>query len=678
MTNRAQRRAAQAMARKSTPTGGDIAKRSAKIGRLLSELAQKKTEYAESQDELARIDRELTESRAIHAAKIEEFLDELAALANLMTDKDNPAFKVAGDLLEKHFGEARATFVRMAWHGATAETIDKLVANEVIRRASLRGDIGMALSVMDRIAIVADAARQRGDDVTEAAHASFANTLGAANGAGTRTRLIASKWRDVTAGTLEDIVVNAVLDNLDESVRVAKQFGVLSEFTDDDAEDGFRRRLDIEYKLTRDLLELDVLMEGMIDRAARDNLERYGDAVRTMSDDELREAAKNTTITGEWSEVRAKILKIGWRQATAETIDAMMLETAFRKMRDLARGPEPESPTEQAASLSTPGPNVKEVTPSGGIRLYAPTFDRTLMRHGARIWKETYAKGLEPSKIVIEIGSDPYLNQEMAKFAVMWAVHAFQRITTSHTYAAAMMCTDADAESLASIHEQWSAFLVIVPNGLLKAADKYEFRRILVTTVTNYAELTIVDFSNPGEEIMLTISDHASTLPELLSRSDDYALEHDIRDRHNTRVSPHKSEISRAFTMARRLVAGLLLSMQNADAVRTREVERKAGRPGKREEEEPAHRIVIVGQPITVDCRDGVRHYIERGRGKSGGGGGLPQVQWMVRGHWRRQVYGVGRLGRKTIWIKPHWAGKVGAPILSRARKVSPKDGEGR
>jgi hypothetical protein len=671
MTNRAQRRAAEAMARRSTPTGGDIAQRRAKINRLLSELVQKKAEYADSQNELARIDRDLTESRAIHSAKIEEFLDELAALANLMSDTSNPVFKVAGDLLQKHFDEARATFVRMAWHGATAETVDQLVAVEVCRRASLRGDIGMALGVMDRIAIVADAARKRGDDITEAAHASFASTLGNANGAGTRARLIASKWRDVTAATFEDIVVNGVLDNLDEAVRIAKQFGVLNEFASTDADDGFCRRLDLEYKLTRDLLEVDALMDGMIERAARENLERFQGDVRSMPDDELREAAKNTTITGEWEDVREKILKIGWRETTRETIDAMMLETAFQKMRKLARGSEPESPPEQPTLLSTPGPNVKEVAPSGGITLFASTFDRTLMRHGARIWKDTYAKGLEAGKIVLATNNDPYLNAEMARFASVWAIHAFQRITTSHTYAAAMMCTDADAESLASIHEQWSAFIVIVPNGLLKG-KLFEFRRILVTTVSNRAEMTTVDFSGPLESGRLTVSDDAPTIAKLLSRDD----EHHPHLPDDVELAKHVHEIYRAFTMARRLVAGLLLSMQNQDAVKTREVERKAGRPGKREEDEPAHRIVIVGQPITVDCRDGVRQYIEHGRRK-GGGGGLPQVQWMVRGHWRRQVYGVGRIGRKTIWIKPHWAGKVGAPILSRARNVSPKNGSG-
>jgi hypothetical protein len=34
------------------------------------------------------------------------------------------------------------------------------------------------------------------------------------------------------------------------------------------------------------------------------------------------------------------------------------------------------------------------------------------------------------------------------------------------------------------------------------------------------------------------------------------------------------------------------------------------------------------------------------------------------------QVVGVGRLGRKKIWIKPFWKGKADAPILTHARRI--------
>lgn len=38
--------------------------------------------------------------------------------------------------------------------------------------------------------------------------------------------------------------------------------------------------------------------------------------------------------------------------------------------------------------------------------------------------------------------------------------------------------------------------------------------------------------------------------------------------------------------------------------------------------------------------------------------------QWIVRGHWRQQPYGVGRAQRRPTWISPHVKGPEGAPLL--------------
>jgi hypothetical protein len=39
--------------------------------------------------------------------------------------------------------------------------------------------------------------------------------------------------------------------------------------------------------------------------------------------------------------------------------------------------------------------------------------------------------------------------------------------------------------------------------------------------------------------------------------------------------------------------------------------------------------------------------------------------RWLVRGHWRQQAYGPGRVERKPIWIAPHIKGPEGAPLLT-------------
>jgi len=312
-----------------------------------------------------------------------------------------------------------------------------------------------------------------------------------------------------------------------------------------------------------------------------------------------------------------------------------------------------------------------------GPTFYASTFDRALMRLGARLWQETYAKGMPEGKIIMEFDKMPDVDPVLGHFAALWAVHAFQRLSTSHTYAAAMMCTDADRESLATIQRQWSAFSVMVPNGMLIAEapapeTSFEFTRILVALFDNRAELNIIDFTGPNGAMRMTIGSDAPTLPELLAPDTSVPPRYVSADEWSKGLGDTAAEqIRRCLTMAKRLVAGLLLSMQNAEAVKVRDVARRAGRPGKRDEEEPAHRLVTVGQPIKIDCREAVETFIKTGRGSGGRKSGLPQVQWIVRGHWRQQAYGVGRLGRKTIWIKPHWAGRSDAPILSRPKLVT-------
>ena len=44
--------------------------------------------------------------------------------------------------------------------------------------------------------------------------------------------------------------------------------------------------------------------------------------------------------------------------------------------------------------------------------------------------------------------------------------------------------------------------------------------------------------------------------------------------------------------------------------------------------------------------------------------------RFMVRGHWKRQPYGKGKLLRKHIWILPFWKGPELSEIVSKPYKV--------
>jgi hypothetical protein len=134
-----------------------------------------------------------------------------------------------------------------------------------------------------------------------------------------------------------------------------------------------------------------------------------------------------------------------------------------------------------------------------------------------------------------------------------------------------------------------------------------------------------------------------------------------LRDDVDKQAMLQDGALKRIVRACARLVSGLLLTMAHTNNFRVHvQSDRTSGvsRDGP-----PRHRVVFIGCPIALDCRETVRHYIERGHAP-------PSVQSLVRGHYKRQVIGVGRNGRKVIWVEPYWRGPEDAPILSRPRVI--------
>lgn len=256
--------------------------------------------------------------------------------------------------------------------------------------------------------------------------------------------------------------------------------------------------------------------------------------------------------------------------------------------------------------------------------------------------------------------------RSILQFSAKWAVHAFQRITTSHTYGAALMCSDADAAVLSDIELQWNAFMVLLPNGLLGYEHNgsfFDYTRLLVASYDGSATLILLN-QGPTPSSHRIVGQISATLASLLDAepakflhtTDDVALEDGLG-----------AKIARVMTMAKRLVTGLLLALQHQNNFKVRQVPAREGHKN-RGEKEPAHRIVFVGSPVKIDCRPAVKDFIAHGSPKRKGA--PPSVQTLVRGHHKRQVVGVGRKGRKVIWIEPFWRGPEDAPILTRPKVI--------
>lgn len=303
--------------------------------------------------------------------------------------------------------------------------------------------------------------------------------------------------------------------------------------------------------------------------------------------------------------------------------------------------------------------------------------DEDLMGFGLMLWEDTYRKDPAGAPHLIEEGvARLYKGASMtkrrcalafARFAALWAHQAFQKIVTTHTFAAALMCSDASRESLEDLPVPWRAFMIVVPDGLLAFESgatgvKVDLRRILVTLAEDgSANLAAYDPSERGNDATSAVfSQSAPTMAELLFDGDEPELV-------GEGVSADGPE-ARALKMAKRLVVGLLMTLAYTDNLRRSKASTNGRtRTDSSGREEPQHRTTFVGKPLKIDLRDKVRSFLGK---PTGGAYRAPSVQVLVRGHYKRQVVGVGRSGRKVIWIEPYWKGDPEAPILSRPRRV--------
>jgi hypothetical protein len=203
---------------------------------------------------------------------------------------------------------------------------------------------------------------------------------------------------------------------------------------------------------------------------------------------------------------------------------------------------------------------------------------------------------------------------------------------------------------------QWKCFVVVVPDGLLDD-ERGTYNRIQVTLWDGETEIA------QGNSVSIDVysTEHARTIKYHFS--DHVALLRPDEGTVTGAVGPPVSDrAGRVMLLARRLVAGLLYTVQHTSHFHVRErsrTERGEPRGGP-----PQHRNVFIGRPLPIDCRPQVRAYLV------GDVRSAPSVQSLVRGHYKRQVVGVARGGRKVIWVEPYWRGPEDAPILARPRLI--------
>jgi hypothetical protein len=301
------------------------------------------------------------------------------------------------------------------------------------------------------------------------------------------------------------------------------------------------------------------------------------------------------------------------------------------------------------------------------------------MGMGALLWPRTYGAGHRKQSEIA-----PVVDAEFGRlgewkgastgisgmFAAAWADCAYPKIVTSHRHAAALMCTKVDKSIVADLKVPWKAFAVSVPNGLLTIKDReYDSIGILVAPdeevdaiIRLHGKDCVAKFVIliSGQEGDLCMSAMASTLEAGLLHE---AEEHEFLTLEKGSVPVEVEAKRRVMLCARRLVVGMLVGLQTENFV-DRESRSASKRTGRRRGL-PEHRNIFVRpQAISVDCRPALKDYLSTLEGDP------PVYQTLVRGHYKRQACGQGRLDRKVIWIEPYWRGPEEAEIVVRPYTV--------
>lgn len=249
-----------------------------------------------------------------------------------------------------------------------------------------------------------------------------------------------------------------------------------------------------------------------------------------------------------------------------------------------------------------------------------------------------------------------------------WVDGGCRIIETDAKYFSAMAHTSLSKDAAGDLIVPWPSFFVEWPEGLCVNEEDYDYRSALVSQLDDLptkgddGEIRNVPWSflylsgKRCDVPSLTVM-RIGTLVDLLFGEDPPEWTSALRGE----PVRTKGDLS-IQEMVKKAIVGLLYTMQHTNNWRPSKFSSPVQR-GSLRSAPPPHRSIIVGRPISIDATKSVS---ERAAGRVGS----PSVQTLVRGHIKRQVVGLGRSGRKVIWIEPYWRGPEDAPILTRPYKV--------
>lgn len=258
-------------------------------------------------------------------------------------------------------------------------------------------------------------------------------------------------------------------------------------------------------------------------------------------------------------------------------------------------------------------------------------------------------------------GSDPVM-QNVLIILREWARYGAQTVEMPATYAAGLTMTDAKAAITPETILPWPAFAIIVPDGLL-ISPTGEVHTVLVA---RRPEGIKTRGGGVGHDYLAAYAEFATCACHTFATLGDLVEPESAPGSLGYHAAPSERSYDeagelRVWQCIGRLVGGVLLAIEHARAERPSAYPHAAPRfkprPGGAIEQRP--NTWKLGKPMKLDLRPQVREFVT-GRH---GGGGVPSVSTMVRGHWKRQHHGKGRALRKLVEIKPYLRGE-GAMLI--------------
>lgn len=269
-------------------------------------------------------------------------------------------------------------------------------------------------------------------------------------------------------------------------------------------------------------------------------------------------------------------------------------------------------------------------------------------------------------------------------FATRWADQACPVVRIGHKYVAALISTA--VHPTIEIRAPWPAFVIAIPPDLFKPAVEHDIPHILVWVSSHMIEVKTGsklnlkrlikpeegEITEPRWSFMAIKADASQKRIGTYTRN--YQTLHEFRgEPDHEEIQANASYMGKEYStvderllnLLTRLVLNTCLAMSNPENVKQLGKHAPGWTHGpNRDAKYPLFRSFELGKPLNLDCRPAIQDYL------SGKKHNPMSIQCLVRGHWRNQVCGPGRVDRKVIWIEPFWRGDAESPINMREHRL--------